>query len=153
MAADLTITRAEVAAALDLTERTLRSWESQGLQEARTDDRSPPRYRVQPLLRFLLDHGSDTSALQRARVREVEARAAKRELEVAREQGQLIALDDMERLLREPLERVNLVLKTAPSHHGPRLAKAAGIPPAPAKALLSEIIEEMRAALRALAER
>ncbi len=150
--AALTITRAEVAIALDMTERTLRNWESQGLQEARTDDRSPT-YRVQPLLRFLLEHGNDTSALQRARVREVEARAAKRELEVAREQGQLVALDDMERLVREPLERVNQVLKDAPRRLAPSVAEELDIPQSRARELIRDVVEAARAELRALGER
>lgn len=92
--------------------------------------------------------GFGDSSYEAARARKTAAQARLAELEVAEREGRLIAIEDMEEMLREPLEKVNVVLKNVPSRQGPALAKAADIPLADAKALLSDAIEAVREELR-----
>lgn len=91
---------------------------------------------------------ANSEALLLARTRKTEAEAGLTELDLQRQQGQWIHIDDVERLLRRSLERVNMVVKDLPGRLGPELSKEAGIPLGDAKSLLGDLVERVRAELR-----
>jgi len=76
------------------------------------------------------------------------ARADAQEMQNAVQRGQLVAAADVERLLREPLERVNVIVRSLPSRYAPVLAKSAGISVAKARRILGEVSESIRSEIR-----
>ena len=152
------LSQVEAAERLGITDRHLRRLTTEGAVTRLADGSYPwPRVREEHEAHLAeaeearaSGFGDDSYAEARARKTVAQARLA--ELEVREKEGALVAIEDVEAMLREPLERVNTTLKGVPSRHGPKLAKAAGIPLAQAKALLSEVVEAVRSELREIPE-
>lgn len=90
--------------------------------------------------------GNEDYQTQRARLAKERADQLERENRTRR--GELVELDDVEALVRESLERVNAVLKNVPAKYGQKLARRSKLRLPDARALLSEIVEAVRAQLR-----
>lgn len=86
---------------------------------------------------------------QKERARFTATRADLAELQLAEKRGELIHIRDVAELLRVPLEQANSTLKNAPARHAARLAEEAKIPTPVAMRMLEEIVELVRADLRA----
>lgn len=132
--------------------RTIQRWEKRGLDRARVGNGAT--YDLPEAVAWALEReqASEDTDYETARARRMAADAHLRELELGRERGTLVHIDDMEDLLRTPLERVAAELKAAPSRLAPELAARAGISHAAALAILKAIVEEARAALRSVGD-
>lgn len=148
------LTQTELALRLEVSTAWVRELTHRGVLSRNPDGSYPWPTAKEEHEAFQEDGESERAAgfgdesYEKARARKVAAQARAAELDVLEREGRLVSLDDVEPLLREPLERVNAVLKNAPSRYGPRLAKAAGIPLAQAKSVLSDVIETIRTELR-----
>lgn len=122
MSIEPTIPRTVVAEALGVTTRTLQAWEARdGLDVARAPGRKAA-YNVAALLRWLLDRGvSAGPPLQQARVREMEARAGLRELELAQKAGELLHCSAHEAVVEHLAAVVNGFLRAIPGRWPTRL--------------------------------
>lgn len=80
---------------------------------------------------------------EEARAREMAARAEKAELEVAKMRGELIHVDDLERLLSAPLAQMRARLLALPG----RIASALPMPPVDALEIIEPIVHEFMAEL------
>lgn len=96
--------------------------------------------------------GFGDEAYEAARARLTKEKADAAEMENRRRRGELVEMEDVEKMLRAPLERVALVIDNTPNQFGPILAKMAKIPLAQAKKILSDVGEMQRAELRGLVE-
>lgn len=96
--------------------------------------------------------GFGDEGYEKARARLTKEKADTAEMENRRRRGELVEMDDVERMTRAPLERVALVIDNTPNRYGPILAKMAKVPLAQAKKILSDIGEMQRAELRGLVE-
>ena len=96
--------------------------------------------------------GFGDEGYEKARARLTKEKADAAEMENRRRRGELVEISDMEAMVREPLERVDLILRNAPNRFGPQLAKMAKVPLAQAKRMISDIGEELRAELRLVGE-
>lgn len=78
--------------------------------------------------------------------RKTAAQARLAELEVEREQGRLISIDDVDRMLSEPLERVRAKILNMPSRYARQIVGAKTVPQAAKKlqGLAEEIMEDLR---------
>lgn len=85
-----------------------------------------------------------------ARRRKELALARQREYHVANLQRTMIHIDDVEAMVRRPLEQVDASLRSAPARHAAELAREAGIDLTRAKRILEGIIEGVRTDLRDL---
>lgn len=94
----------------------------------------------------------ETSEYEQARARKVAAQARLAELEVLQREGELIALSDVEQMVRGPLEQVDAALRNVPARYASELAAAAKIKVPTAMELLEAVIERIRADLRALGD-
>jgi len=92
--------------------------------------------------------GFGDAEYQEARARKTAMQARLAELDVQQREKILVHVDDVERMLRKPLERVDGILRSARNRYGPELAKAAGIELAEAKELIGRITESIREGLR-----
>lgn len=108
------------------------------------------KIRTEEELRKLGVH--DLPTYKELRARKLLAETERVEFELAARKSEMIHIDDLEELLLKPLERVNGLLKSAPSSHGPALASAAGIDLPRAIQILGDISEMIRADLRAIAD-
>lgn len=91
---------------------------------------------------------SGPSDFRSEQARLARAKAEAQEMDNAVQRGELVAITDVERMLREPLEKVNVVAKNLPARYAARLAKEAGISLGKARQILGEISESIRAELR-----
>lgn len=96
-------------------------------------------------------HG-EGSEYEQARVRKVAAQARLAELEAMRLAGDLVAMADIEAMVRAPLELVDAALRNAPARHAADLAAAAKIKVPVAMQLLEDIVERIRADLRTVTD-
>lgn len=87
-----------------------------------------------------------------ARARKTAAQARLAELEVMEREGQLIALEDVERMVRTPLEQVDAALRNVPARYASDLAAAAKVKVPAAMQMLEEVIERIRADLHAISD-
>jgi phage terminase Nu1 subunit (DNA packaging protein) len=88
--------------------------------------------------------------LTEERARLTKEKADAQEMENAIRSEEWIHLEDMEKLVRRSLGRVNAVLRKAPEKHGPELSERTGFSTKEARRFLGDLIESMRADLRAL---
>ena len=79
---------------------------------------------------------------------DIMSKAEAQEMENEVRRGELIVVGDVVRMLREPLEKVNVITKNVPATYGAQLAKAAGITLAKARKILGELSESIRDELR-----
>jgi phage terminase Nu1 subunit (DNA packaging protein) len=93
------------------------------------------------------DGGADPK-YEVARARKTEAEAQLRELDLAVRRGELVPMEDVLTRVREPLESVDLQLRTAPRRHAEAWARRLGITQAEAIALIHDLTEDVRADLR-----
>lgn len=152
------LSQTEAASRLGITDRHLRTLTRDG-KVTRSPDRTYPWPAIQVEYDAFLAEADDRRAAgfggesyEEARRRLTEAKADAAEMENQLQRRELLDARDVEALVREPLERVNLVLRNAPTKYAPRLARAARIRSPEAKRLLAEIVAEVRAELRRLGE-
>lgn len=93
-------------------------------------------------------YGGKKQNLQDEQARKTAIQADIAALELAKLQGELVHIRDLERLVSAPLEAVDSALKSAPSRHAGRLAAAAKVKTPVAMRLLEDVIELVRADLR-----
>lgn len=146
-----TITQAEAAQRIGITSRHLRRLTEEGKVSRNPDGKySWPQvdqeYRAWQVIASAA--GGTTLDLKVEQARLTKEKADAQAMQNARDRGELLAATDVERLLREPLEKVNTVAKGLTSRYAPRLAKAAGIPLAEAKRIMGDIGESIREQLR-----
>lgn len=75
-------------------------------------------------------------------------RADAQEMENALRRKELVAMEDVERMVRKSLERVAAVLRRTASTCAPSLARRAKISQKAAHRILAEMVEEVKAELR-----
>jgi hypothetical protein len=140
-----TIPRVAVAKALNLTERALQGWERDlGLAAARAPGR-PPAYQMGALLRWLLEQGREASALTQARTREMEARAALRELQVRERGGALVRVEDVVATWSDGITALVTAIRQLPTRCADVVRPD---DPAAGEDALEGVAEELRAELR-----
>ena len=153
----LTVNQAELAAALKVSPKTVQQWDRDGLAEAARIGMDGREVRYDAVAAFWWYHerelaravaAVDTSAMDQAKLRKMEAEAGSKELDLAEKRGELVPLDDVGDLVKESLMAVDSVLRHAPSRFAPALAKSANIPLKSARTMLREIVEMVRGAIR-----
>lgn len=94
--------------------------------------------------------GRRGKGLTAARIRKLKVEARLRELELKRRRGELVPMDDVEQMLRRPLEEVAAAIRRVPEAHAEQLAKLAGVKRTDAARMLRQIVDSLFADLRAL---
>lgn len=152
------LSQVEAAERLGVTDRYLRTLTRDG-KVTRSPDRTYPWPAIQVEYDAFLADADDRRAAgfadegyEAARARLTQAKADAAEMENRLRRRELVDVRDVEALVREPLERVNLVLRNAPTKYAPRLARVAKIRSPEAKRMLAEIVAEVRAELKRLGE-
>lgn len=140
------ITQAEVAKRLDVSSRWVR--------ELTAMPREPQGYPWPECLHWFIEYQSDKKAGLTAEteegsldLRKLEAEVRILEVKLAKEEGSVVSLDDMEKLLAAPLYRLRAKLLAMPSKWAPSLVGCRTI--AEAQARLEAAIEE---AMQSLSE-
>lgn len=138
------ITQTELARRLDVTSRWIR--------ELKGIPREPQGYPWPECLHWYIEYQSDKKAglseeteEGSLEVRKLEAEVRILEVKLAKEEGSVIALDDLEQLLSAPLYRLRAKLLAMPSKWAPSLVGCRTI--AEAQARLEAAIEEAVVAL------
>lgn len=147
------LTQGDVGVLYGVTTRTVRNWEDDGLSSRAEGNRK--FYRLVELVRWhearevaRALESVDTSAMDAAKLRKLEAEAAGKELDLSIKRGELVPMEEVERLVREALETVAAILRHAPSRFAPKLAKLAGVGIKEARTILEDIVEAVRGAVR-----
>lgn len=152
------LSQGDAADALGITASWVRELTRRGVL-TRNEDGTYPKSKIQAEYKAFQEaaggersagFGDEAYEVARARLTREKADAA--EMENRRRRGELVEMEDVEKMLRAPLERVALVIDNTPNQFGPILAKMAKIPLAQAKKILSDISEMQRAELRGLVE-
>ena len=148
------ITQIEAAKRLRITTAWVRDLTHRGIL-SRNEDRSYPWPTVvEEYEAFkLADRGEEPKTdyqAELARLTREKADAA--EMENARRRGQLVPVEEMRSLLREALKLGNRALGNAPRKLGRRWARRLKVKEARAIELIEEIVEDVRAEMRSLAE-
>ncbi len=138
------LTQAELAKRLDVTSRWVR--------ELRGLPREPQGYPWPECLHWYIEYQSDKKAgiaddteEGSLELRKLEAEVRILEVKLAKEEGSVIALDDLERLLSAPLYRLRAKMLSLPSKWAPSLVGCRTI--AEAQARLEAAVEEAMMAL------
>lgn len=145
------VTQREAALRLDITTKWLRTLTT---REAvpRNDDGTYPWPDVQVAYEAFRERAkeekSGPSDFRSEQARLARAKAEAQEMENAVRRGELIAIEDVTRMLRDPLARVNVIAKNMPSKYASRLAREAGITLAESRRILGELSESIRDELR-----
>lgn len=134
------VTQSEFAELVGLTTRQIRNLEREGLPHR--SDKNRKLYPVPTAIVWWSDRKTEKAlaavevqAIDEARTRKMQVEAARAELELARAQGQLIHIDDLERLHQAPLATLRARLLALPGQI------AAELPIEPIESL--EIIEPL----------
>lgn len=150
---DLELTQSQVGELYDVTTRQVRNWEDDGLPCRAEKNRK--FYALKDLVEWheakavaKALESVDTSAMDAAKLRKMEAEAESKELDVAVKRGGLVPIDEVEDLVREALETVSAILRHAPSRFAPKLSQVAGIGLKEARTLLEDLVEAVRGAVR-----
>ena len=153
----MTVNQTELAELFDVTPRTIRTWEREGLphesagRSKRYDLRAAIRWhRDREVARALAPY--EGTQLEHERTRLVRARAEEAERRNAIERRRLIAMEDVAALVRAPLQAVDRALKAAPRRHAKRWARVLRVKEGEALELIETLVEDVRADLRRLAE-
>lgn len=153
----LTANQSEIAELLGVSAKTVQQWDRDGLREAARlgMDGREARYDVRAAVHWWHDREMDAlreetkvDAKEAAQIRNLEAQAESRELDLEVKRGELVPIDEVEGLVRESLESVDSVLRHAASRFAPQLAKAAKVPLKQARSILREVVESVRGAIR-----
>jgi hypothetical protein len=138
------ITQAELAKRLDVSSRWVR--------ELKGIPREPQGYPWPECLHWFIDYQSDKKAGISAEteegsleLRKMEAEVRILEVKLAKEEGSVVTLDDLERLLSAPLYRLRAKLLAMPSKWAPSLVGCRTI--AEAQARIEAAVEEAMVAL------
>lgn len=152
------VSQRALADGFEVSARTVQQWDRDGLRDAARQQSSgrEASYDVFAAARWLIEREraravKATTAddeLNAARLRKLEAEAESMELNLAEKRGEMVPLDEVEGLVRESLEAVDSVLRHSPSRFAPTLAKAAKVPIKSARAILRDVIESVRGAIR-----
>ena len=147
------LTKGELGELYGVTTRTIHNWEADGCPH-----RAEKNRKFYPLKEVVAWHEArkveealakiDTSAMDAAKLRKLEADAESKELDVEVKRGDLVPTDEVDGLVREALETVNAVLRHAPSRFAPRLAQLASISIKDARTILENLVEMVRASVR-----
>ena len=140
------ITQAELAKRLDVSSRWIR--------ELHDMPREPQGYPWPECLHWFIEYQSDKKAGVSAEteegsleIRKMEAEVRILEVKLAKEEGSVVTLDDLEKLLSAPLYRLRAKLLALPSKWAPALVGCRTI--AEAQSRIEAAVEE---AMRALSE-
>ncbi|HEX6925694.1 MAG TPA: hypothetical protein VF167_09690 [Longimicrobiaceae bacterium] len=140
------LTQAELAKRLDVSTRWIR--------ELRGMPREPQGYPWPECLHWFIEYQSDKKARINEEteegsleLRKLEAEVRILEVKLAKEEGSVVSLDDLEKLLSAPLYRLRAKLLAMPSKWAPALVGCRTI--AEAQARLEAAVEE---AMRSLSE-
>jgi len=153
------LTQIEAATRLGLTERRVRSLSSGGVL-SRNPDGSYPYPKVQAEHGAFIREAEERSSngdgdgqisFFQERARLTKEKADAQEMENAIHRGELVAIEDVDRMVRRSLERVSTITKELPTRYGPILAQETGMTVAKAKKIMGEISESIRGELRDLA--
>lgn len=141
----------ELADEFGVDRRTIATWDKEGLKEyARTSDR-PVTYDPVRAWRWRWEHKRPRITTEKeAKVRKLEAEAAKKELELAERAGLLVLISDVRRTWSTVLGRLRSKLVAYEGALAPRLAGLES--PREVKAVLSPAIQELLDELRATAD-
>lgn len=115
------IKQKDLAAYLGLSTRQIRNLEAEGVLRAELDERGRKVYpwpeNNQRYLRYKIEEAKGKRTAHEESIQEAELRAAladaeMKEIKLAQLRGELIHIDDVEKLVREPLEAVAALLKS-----------------------------------------
>jgi phage terminase Nu1 subunit (DNA packaging protein) len=155
---NLTVDQATLARIFSVSQRTVQRWEAEGLRESRVADKATAvAYDLPSAVAWLVDRAEgDASSVREeyamARTRKATVDALLREDELAARRGELVPIDRVAGMVREPLEKVDVKLRTAVRRHSRDWATRLGVSHAEAMAMMTGIIEEVRADLREVFE-
>lgn len=150
------VNQTELARRLALTPRQIRNLHEHGLPHRR-DGRSVlyPWPEVRDwYTKFKQEEdrrrrgGGQELNLQHEKARKLAADAEKAEMELAKARGELIHIEDVEGLVRRPLEQVAAALGNAPSRYASDLAEEADLKIPIAMRMLEDILRSVREDLR-----
>ena len=140
------VTKRELAGILGLSTRQIENLEAEGLP--RRADKNRKFYPIPDAVRWYVDRErrrAEPTDFEEARARKMAAEARLAELMLAREEGKLLAIDDVEREWRQVLERLRAKLLSVPSRYAPALVGRRSIPEA--IQVLQQLVEETMLAL------
>lgn len=147
------VNQKELADLFGVTTRQIRNWEADGLPKSADGNQ-----KLYPLRKVIAWHEEravaqalaavEVGAFEAAKIRKLEAEAESKELDLAVRRGELVPLDEVEGVVRESLQAVDSVLRHSPSRFAPLLAKAANLSMKKARAILRDMIELVRGAIR-----
>ena len=157
MLTELTVDQRTLARIFGVSQRTVQRWEAEGLDEARVDGSAT--YDLPAAVAWLTDRAADRSGmstvreeLEAARARKYQVDAMLREDELRTRRGELVPVGDVLGMVRKPLEAIDAKLRTAPRRLSQAWAARLGVSQAEAMAMIHDLVEDVRAELRAVFE-
>jgi hypothetical protein len=143
------LTPKDTAERLGISTRSLLNFEQLGMPKAGAG--ATKRYPWPAVREWYNEHlrdqaAPDGSELEEARVRKWTAEARRAEYDLARTEGSMVTVDDMERLLEDVLQRLRGKLLSLPSKLAPQMVAIDSYPEALAilDREVAEIMEELR---------
>lgn len=154
--AEKLITQKECAEMLGLTSRQIHNLVEQGMPRRARNGKA--MYPWPSSLRWYLQHKSEQVAAKKGEktpnadifTRKLEAETRLQEIELEKEEGQLVALDYMERQLTETLGRVRAQLLNMPGKYAPTMTNIASI--AEAQLRIEGMVAEVMGAMTEIGE-
>lgn len=147
------LTRKQMIEAFARSDRQIQNWETDGLPVKVVARRK--MYPLTECIRWFRERevsaaleGVDTSAMDQAKLRKMEAEAMLREIEVQEKRGALVPITEVSAAAQELLEAADSVLRHSPARFSADLAQEAGVTMAAARVILGKIVELVRAAIR-----
>lgn len=150
------ISQKDLAAHLGLSTRQIRNLEDDGVLRAELDDKgrkaypwpeSNQRYWHNKIAEAKGDAGGDKEKRAAAELRQALVEAELAEIELAEKRKSVVSINDVERMVAEPLELVYASLKNLPARWGAMLVGCTSTPEVIArlKPAVAEVIDELRA--------
>ncbi len=144
------VTQQQLAEVFSVTTRTIQRWGPEGLDEARVPGEATYDLTRAVAWRLEAVQATTDDEYRQARGKRMAADAELKEIELAKARGSLIAIEDVEVLLRGSLEKVNLALRAAPSRLANKLVEMTGRSRKECQKIISEIVEGARVDLRSI---
>lgn len=151
----MVVTQSEAAKVFGVSTRTIQRWETDGFPR---QDAEVAAYDLTECVAWALQRERDRlsnvagDSFEQARARKTAIEADLKELELAQLRGELVPIDEVAELVEAPLAAVDESLVTAKRRHAKTWARKLKVTQGVARALIDELVEEVRADLKLAVE-